>query len=421
MMVNQYPSLLVSNLPERTDLFYGREKELQEIREVLDPSRPGRKSILLCGIGGSGKTQLSLRHIYQDGRRYSAILWIDASTKERARLSFAEAADAISSSWPCELPPLYGSSDADNTVKVTARLRSTRYNKWLLVIDSAEDIEQDEFLSYIPACEHGSILVTSTRYQACSRFKPGKPLAVDGLDPPSSMALLVARSERPEMNEDGTVPINQLLIPVLTIHSEHRAARDVVKELSGIPLAVEQAGALIRDGEFSFSDFLSTYKADYRRLMENAPQDGFWSYEKNRVLLTILDMIYHRSVQKNPTHASLLNFIGVLGSWQIPVSLLERFQFFDASSPNPIQEDLERLKDLLNAPNFLRMALRQLARLCLITLREEQGHIKSFIMHRVLCQWCLENVIAASMQDYIIQATYGLARDIFDPKVTSYV
>lgn len=109
----------------------------------------------------------------------------------------------------------------------------------------------------------------------------------------------------------------------------------IVKELSGIPLALEQAGALIRDGEFSFSHFHSVYKTGYRRLMENHPQDGFWSYDKNRVIMTILDMTYN-SVKRNPEHAALLDFIGVLGSWQIPISLIEGFQLTDADSPNPI-------------------------------------------------------------------------------------
>jgi hypothetical protein len=95
----------------------------------------------------------------------------------------------------------------------------------------------------------------------------------------------------------------------------------LVKELSGISLALEQAGALIRDGELSFSQFNAVYKTEYRRLMENHPEDGFWLYDKNRVIMTILDVAYH-SVKSHPEYATLLEFIGILGSWKIPISLI---------------------------------------------------------------------------------------------------
>ena len=104
---------------------------------------------------------------------------------------------------------------------------------------------------------------------------------------------------------------------------------DVIKELSGIPLALEQAGALIRYGDFTFASFLDTYRKEYRRLMTDHPGDGLWSSDiKNRTIITVLDMAYH-SLQ-NIGHASLLIFIGVLGLWQIPLSFIERFQFFDS-------------------------------------------------------------------------------------------
>lgn len=184
-----------------------------------------------------------------------------------------------------------------------------------------------------------------------------------------------------------------------------------MKELSGIPLALEQAGALIRDGEFSFSRFNATYKTEYRRLMENHPQDGFWSYDKNRVIMTILDITYS-SLKNNPSHAALLHFTGVLGSWQIPMTLIEGFLFTDACSTDPTQEDMGILQDLLHDPSFLRLALRRLARLSLIKLKEEDGRITSFMIHRVMCQWCIDYVVAARKQSYIIHAAHCLAQNI---------
>lgn len=116
--------------------------------------------------------------------------------------------------------------------------------------------------------------------------------------------------------------------------TDTRAMKAISKELSGIPLALEQAGALIRDGEFSFSHFDSVYRTEYRRQMETHSQEGFCSYDKNRVIMTILDMTYN-SVMSNQEHAALLDFIGVLGSWQIPISLIEGLQLTNGDDHSP--------------------------------------------------------------------------------------
>lgn len=200
--MNQSHPLVLSALPMITNTFYGRENELCEMREALDPVRPGRKSLLLLGIGGSGKTQLALRHIQQDGQRYSAILWVNASTREHARWSFSEATAIISSSWPRELPVAYAGADTDNVLKVITRLRSTRYTNWLIVIDSIDDPEEGQLSRYMPYSEYGSVLVTSTRHIACNGFRPGKRLVVDGLDHQSSRSLILATAERADLGED---------------------------------------------------------------------------------------------------------------------------------------------------------------------------------------------------------------------------
>ena len=194
---------------------------------------------------------------------------------------------------------------------------------------------------------------------------------------------------------------------------------EIVKELSGIPLALEQAGALIRDGEFSFSHFNSVYRTKYRQLMEKHPLEGFWTYDKNRVIMTILDMTYS-TIASNPEQAALFDFIGVLGSWQIPISLIEGFQFTDIDDPSPAGRHLESLKHLFQNSSFLCLALRRLASLCLIKLKEENGRIKNFIIHRIMCQWCVDNVIATHKKSYIIEAAYGLAKGIFVPIATNH-
>ncbi|KAM0809220.1 putative Ankyrin repeat domain-containing protein 50 [Seiridium cardinale] len=183
----------------------------------------------------------------------------------------------------------------------------------------------------------------------------------------------------------------------------------IATELSGIPLALEQAGALIRNGESTCAQFLVDYKKEYRYLMSTYPDKGMCSYEKSLIILTVLDMACSKIDLQN---AALLTFIGVLGTWQIPISLIEEFPLMDSTSDehNPILDDMNSLHNILHNPRFLRLSLRRLASLHLIRLEEDGGQIAAFTLHRILRQWSLEKVISHSKQDYFIQAAYGLAK-----------
>ena len=170
------------------------------MEELLDPRKPGLKGVVLCGIGGSGKTQTTLRFIMKHKELYSAFIWINALTIENTKQSFSEAVDIIASNWPSrDLPMTYAGSS--NWQKVITRLRTTRYSRWLLIIDSVDDLGLGNYRRYIPSYHHGSIIVTSTQLQASEVFRMPK-LDVDSLDPQSSRKLLIARAFRPAREVD---------------------------------------------------------------------------------------------------------------------------------------------------------------------------------------------------------------------------
>ncbi|RYP48008.1 hypothetical protein DL769_011253 [Monosporascus sp. CRB-8-3] len=398
--------LLLSTLPQSTHSFYGRQAELSEIREALDPAQPARKCVLLCGIGGSGKTQLALRHIEEEGHRYSVIVWINASTKEHASQSLSEAAVEMASQWPKDLPWTHNRPDASDALKVTSRLRSTIHSKWLLVIDSADDTKINQ---YIPDCNHGSVMVTATTVRACRGFNPGPGGRIDvgGLDLANSRSLLLKLAEV----EDQTTAIGE---------DDSAALKDIVRELSGIPLAIEQAAALIRYGNFSFKKFLSAYKKKYRALMGEPPDEGSWAYDKDRIILTVLDMAY-ASLETRSSDALLLIFIGIMGSWQIPISVLGRFAFFHrAGTKSVTDKDIAQLESLLHDENFLRLALRRLANFFFIRLKGDQQH-QSIAIHRIFSQWSLEKIRSLKKEDLLIHTAYGLSREVCkaDPEMKS--
>lgn len=50
------------------------------------------KFLALCGLGGSGKTQLALEYVYRHRKDYDACLWISCDTPIKAAQGFVDVA-----------------------------------------------------------------------------------------------------------------------------------------------------------------------------------------------------------------------------------------------------------------------------------------------------------------------------------------
>lgn len=195
---------LCSELPTMTRSFYGRAAELTRMEELLDSRRSGQKGIVLHGIGGSGKTQLARRYVELHRHSYNAIIWVSAYSPELMNKAFIEIARMITSFWPQDLPNTYTGSNIGQ--RVASRLRSTIHTNWLYIIDSAENIDHEDYSRYVPNCPHGTIIVTTTRSQSTDVFGlPG--LEIDRLQTEDACNLLIARSKLvrhpKELSEDG--------------------------------------------------------------------------------------------------------------------------------------------------------------------------------------------------------------------------
>jgi len=206
-------------MPIATNTFFGREKQLCTMIDVLDPLKPGPKRIILYGMPGSGKTQLALRYTEKHQSLFSSIFWINASTPDSASTSFSEAAALIVRSWPTkDLPIPYQGSD--DRRRVVSRLRSTRYTQWLLVIDSVDDIYGRDFTEYLPGpdCQHGSIIITSARKEVAGILGM-KGEEIGSLDPHNGQQLLLARisqstaSSVPGMSAEGKYSFHSEALP----------------------------------------------------------------------------------------------------------------------------------------------------------------------------------------------------------------
>ena len=165
--------------------FVARDTEMTQLTQLLPTSsnQMRRKVFVLHGLGGIGKTQLSVEFAREYHRSYSAVFWIDGSSKERLRQSIADLASRLPQHQLSEGSRDYsqnGRTNVDEVVEDVLKWLSQPANdQWLLIFDNVDrdnsvplrDLEAFDVKKYIPTAEQGSILITS-RLESLSRLGP---------------------------------------------------------------------------------------------------------------------------------------------------------------------------------------------------------------------------------------------------------
>ena len=160
--------------------FVARDAEMTQLTQNLLPTTVGlmrRKVFILHGLGGIGKTQLSVEFARQYHKNYTAVFWVDGSTKERLRRSIADLAGRLPQHQISENSRNYSqeksmknNADVNEIVKdVLNWLSQSSNDQWLLIFDnldrefsvSIEDPKAFNVQDFFPTADQGSILITS--------------------------------------------------------------------------------------------------------------------------------------------------------------------------------------------------------------------------------------------------------------------
>jgi hypothetical protein len=192
--------LRLSDAPQiDEDDFIGRDSELEQLRTWLTP-RPKRQNVVaLCGLGGMGKTQLSIQFARKSVNTYSSIFWLNAKDENTLKAGLATLAAQVENYTSLSV------NDAQEQERMAQQARQwlsrPDNDQWLVVYDNYDDPHlpgMDSPTGYdirhlFPHRAHGSILIT-TRSPRLTYAKQLRLSKIDNID--QSLRILITRSGR---------------------------------------------------------------------------------------------------------------------------------------------------------------------------------------------------------------------------------
>jgi hypothetical protein len=181
--------------------------QLEKIKQYLQEEGQSRKTIVLYGLSGFGKTQLALKYWADSSSLYTSRIWIDATSLETAYESFSEVLFKIGQPLPGNLasgsPASLSSSSKLVFSAVKRWLSDPRNVGWLMVIDNVENLDgQLHIQDLIPEGENGRILVTTTQHEALSIID-GESIEVGKIDDNAGAEILMHRFKKQPSSQDG--------------------------------------------------------------------------------------------------------------------------------------------------------------------------------------------------------------------------
>jgi hypothetical protein len=132
---------------------------------------------------------------------------------------------------------------------------STKHSKWLLILDNADDLTL--LLDFLPP-SLGEHLLLTTRARATGRL--AHRLEIETLQPEQGALFLLHRA--------GFLASDAELSQISS--QEQELALQISQEMGGLPLALNQAGAYIKETQCGLNQYLQRYRTRRSVLMQCA-------------------------------------------------------------------------------------------------------------------------------------------------------
>ena len=269
--------------------------------------------IAVTGLGGVGKTQLVLELVYRTREKFEncTIIWVPAIDMESVQQAYHDIAQQLKI-------PGWEEDKANIKRLVQVYLSKESVGQWLLLFDNADDIDMwinrsgperklVPLTEYLPRSKQGCIIFTTRDRKTAVKLARQNVVEVPEMDEKVATQLLQKRLVNPDLVKSQP------------------DTKDLLKELTYLPLAIVQAAAYINENGIVFAEYLSLLAEQEEDIIgllsEDFEEDGRYNNMNNPVATTWLisfEQIRHR----DPLAADYLSFMACIDAKGIPQSLL---------------------------------------------------------------------------------------------------
>ena len=266
----------------RNPYFAGRQRVMEALHKALTVFSSDRVHVIY-GNGGVGKTQVAMELAYQHLEMFPIVWWLNASEPNALASSFAALGEQLGVPMSVE--------SAEQTRESVCRALE-KYRDWLLIFDDAPDAAAVK--PYIPKM-NGRVLITS---RDSKWHGVGKSFCLRVMERPDSIEFLLKRSNR----------------------AFDPSAFTLCQALGDLPLALEQAAALVAAADISFADYLRRFEDHWSELLQSGRTAGEYP---DTVAMT-WELACREVERADVQTGALLKVLAFLAPSEIPRTLLSR-------------------------------------------------------------------------------------------------
>jgi tetratricopeptide (TPR) repeat protein len=311
----------------QNESFVGREMQLAEVEAKLFSNGQTTSMLAIVGPGGTGKSQLALEvaHRTKQDNKNCSVFWIDASDKDSLYQSYAGIAQKLS---------LLGGDNelADMKGIIQRCVVEMSGRQCLLIFDNAENTtlrssgssatETADLAECLPQSKLCSAIFTTTSSHTAQALAPRNVIALQDLTADTALRMLQ----------------NHLTMPLSD--AEQHEAKDLLRELSYLPIAVVQAAACMNASSMTVQEYRAQLD-EHKELALGYSSDLSEDKEQNSSVTdpvaTTLSVSIDQITRSDASGADYLSLAACVDQKDILVDLL------DAASPQRREDAIKIL------------------------------------------------------------------------------
>ena len=286
----------------------------------------------------------------------------------------------------------------------------------MIVFDNADILSPEELEQYFPPGLGGNILITSRNSAMQSLTSPANCLEVKEMAESEAILLLFKAS----------------CLDISQTDDLYKKASEIVKELFCVPLAIDQAGAIVRSGAINIKDYLGIYSQQRKALLSHPEFKGASKYNrsvygtlellhkemqlrtqsadfdkaraaKNAILILAIFSFFHHDGISEDIFSNAATQKGQKQTWV--GFLLQKFALPLASSK--LDHRLLSLNDTGAWNKFIfKEGIQLLISFCFISLGSHDGE---YAVHPLIHAWCRDRMTSKEKKEFCLMAYVMLA------------